>query len=123
MQTLDATVETSVDFLKIDVEGGEAEVLLGATEILKNHHPTLFVEVHPQFLSDERLMQVFDIVASHYEKIELYHRGGMNVVDKIKDQYLSADPLTRVHDPDRYIGDRVDGKGSGTFWVVGHGSC
>lgn len=34
------------DFIKIDVEGAEMEVLRGAENVLRNHQPKLFIEVH-----------------------------------------------------------------------------
>ncbi|MDB6058883.1 MAG: hypothetical protein JWO95_2727 [Verrucomicrobiales bacterium] len=34
------------DYIKVDVEGAEAMVLQGATQLLKEHRPTLFIEVH-----------------------------------------------------------------------------
>lgn len=34
------------DFIKIDVEGGEIEVLKGLTEIISNHHPKILVATH-----------------------------------------------------------------------------
>lgn len=36
--------ETKIDFIKIDVEGGEFDVLKGAKNILKNHQPILVFE-------------------------------------------------------------------------------
>lgn len=48
--TLDGLVQkerVSVpDYMKIDVEGAEMRVLLGAIDILKKHHPTLFLSTH-----------------------------------------------------------------------------
>lgn len=40
------------DVVKIDVEGAELDVLKGMREVLRENHPVLFVEIHPQFLSD-----------------------------------------------------------------------
>lgn len=34
------------DFLKIDVEGGELEVLEGAKDTISRYHPTIFLETH-----------------------------------------------------------------------------
>jgi len=38
--------------IKIDIEGGEFNALLGAENILKRRSPELFVEVHPKYISD-----------------------------------------------------------------------
>ena len=55
--TLDEFVATGSPpphLIKIDVEGGEGEVLLGAASLLRAHRPTLIVEVHhPQ--GDEQI--------------------------------------------------------------------
>lgn len=32
--------------IKVDVEGGELQVLRGAAKLLREHHPTLFMEIH-----------------------------------------------------------------------------
>ena len=39
--------EGVVDFIKIDVEGHEFQVLQGAEETLKKYKPTIFVETYP----------------------------------------------------------------------------
>ncbi|NNC99933.1 MAG: FkbM family methyltransferase, partial [Gammaproteobacteria bacterium] len=38
------------DVIKIDVQGAEMEVLLGAETIIRKHHPMIFLEVHPKLL-------------------------------------------------------------------------
>lgn len=38
--------EGQVDFIEIDVEGAEAQVLTGALSTIKLHHPALLIEVH-----------------------------------------------------------------------------
>lgn len=58
--TLDEIVFGKVNFIKIDVEGSELEVLKGAKRILEEHHPYIVMEIHgwdlvekvEQFLSD-----------------------------------------------------------------------
>jgi FkbM family methyltransferase len=38
--------QEQVDFVKIDVEGGEADVLAGAKDTLLDHRPQLLIEIH-----------------------------------------------------------------------------
>lgn len=40
------------DVITMDVEGAELEVLKGADLLLSQHHPTVFVSVHPTFLRE-----------------------------------------------------------------------
>ena len=44
MITLDNVKLSQVDFIKIDVEGMEIDVLRGATKILKKHRPMMLIE-------------------------------------------------------------------------------
>lgn len=41
------------DIISMDVEGSEWEVLQGAERMLRQHHPILFVSLHPEFLIDQ----------------------------------------------------------------------
>ena len=40
------------DVIKMDVQGAELEALKGAERLLREHHPVLFLEVHPTFVGD-----------------------------------------------------------------------
>lgn len=54
--TVDELVKTDdlhPSFIKIDVEGAEYEVLLGAEKTLRKFHPTLMTELHPDWLSKD----------------------------------------------------------------------
>ncbi len=50
MEALDEVIERyrlpPPDWIKIDVEGMEAEVLTGASETLRRFHPQMVVEIH-----------------------------------------------------------------------------
>ena len=48
-----------VDLVKIDVEGAEREVLEGAEETLKKHHPMVYVEVHSPRVRRHTLEKLF----------------------------------------------------------------
>ena len=50
VRTLDRYAEETgliPDAIKIDVEGAEVQVLLGASELLRRHRPVLLIGVHP----------------------------------------------------------------------------
>lgn len=53
--TVDQTVSQlgiKPSFMKIDVEGHEEFVILGAEKTINRYHPVIFMEFHPRFLSD-----------------------------------------------------------------------
>lgn len=54
------------DLIKIDIEGGETDFLIGATGLLKNHKPTLIVSAHGYQKRD----QCIDILNKHDYSIE-----------------------------------------------------
>ena len=67
------------DLIKIDVEGAELAVLEGARRILAQHHPVLFVEVHPGLLGsfDASAEQVYALLRTHGYTIQRFagHRN------------------------------------------------
>jgi len=58
--TLDALDLDTCHFIKIDVEGMEREVLLGACDILKRHRPILYVENDRKAKSEALLELLFE---------------------------------------------------------------
>lgn len=79
VETLDDLVNrlgvTRLDFVKADVEGGEARLLAGAKATLERFHPTLLLELEDRHLArfDTSVAQVVDVLAdlgyrpSHWE--------------------------------------------------------
>jgi FkbM family methyltransferase len=49
--SLDSLHLSRIDFIKVDVEGHELEVLRGAARTLKDNHPVLLVEIKPENMS------------------------------------------------------------------------
>lgn len=52
------------DFIKIDVQGMEYDVLLGAMETIEKHHPALLVET---MMDDKEDRRIFDLLNPHYK--------------------------------------------------------
>lgn len=66
VKRLDEICTEKVDFIKIDVEGFEYNVLLGAGALLKNYSPVIYMEVY-----DDKFEQVNKLLDSYgYRKIE-----------------------------------------------------
>lgn len=87
MTTLDHLVATHglarVDLVKIDVEGGEPDVLAGATATLADHRPALLVEVYEPFLrrTGRSADDVFDLLASAGYRPHRFGDDGLEPVD------------------------------------------
>lgn len=47
-----------VDLIKIDVEGGERRVLDGATQVLAQHRPVLFIEMHDFMVGPQNRFEI-----------------------------------------------------------------
>lgn len=66
MTTLDLLCEelalSRVDTMKIDVEGYEPEVLLGARKILSEHRPTICIELTPRWSRRPALPEAFELL-------------------------------------------------------------
>lgn len=70
------------NFIKIDVEGMEMDVLLGMTETIRNHKPQLFIEVHGASMQ-RKIENARNIVNFLLEKgYSLYHIESNNKIDR-----------------------------------------
>ncbi len=68
------------DFIKIDIDGGEADALAGAAEVLRGHHPHVVVETHSHDLERRCGRILVDCgyrpVIKHNRRIWREERGG-----------------------------------------------
>jgi FkbM family methyltransferase len=102
---LDALDYSSVVCVKIDVEGGELEVLRGLSRVLRDHHPVVMFEVLNHYLAitraalvkenqdfrDQRIRQLEDVFRSHgYYILHVLPGARLSHVERI-DPIVSAD--------------------------------
>jgi FkbM family methyltransferase len=84
---------TDVALLKIDCEGFEHQILLGAQELLQKQRPILFLELHPlgleRFGSTTRA--VIELLASRYE-FECWDFGRARFRSKLVRSFLKHRP-------------------------------
>lgn len=93
--TLDGFVKEKslkdIDILKIDVEGFDGQVLRGATALLRNQHPTLFVEYIP------RLLKNCNFDPAEYIKLITSHYKHCFAVNEINEQLYALDISSLKH--------------------------
>lgn len=78
-----------LDFIKMDIQGAELDLLQGASETINRFKPTIFLEAH------DHKEQIFDLLSGYGYKINLVTDGGLKQLQKAPD--VSADWLA-VHD-------------------------
>ena len=82
MVTLDSMRSTSVDFLKIDVEGWERDVLLGGEQTIREDKPVIAIEQKPGNAERYGIGQ--------YDAVKLLKSWGMKEASRIGDDYVMA---------------------------------
>lgn len=74
--TLDTLIDGTVDFIKIDVDGGEADLLKGAETMIKTSRPVVMIETAPA--THARVVTWFEERA--YSLGRVFDRGGYSNV-------------------------------------------
>jgi hypothetical protein len=91
---------SDVAFVKIDVEGAELEVIRGASNLLSESHPTLYLEAEPEWLErfDHTVADVFAELSSYGYESYLVTDSGITQVDagSYLAQYASGLGLNNV---------------------------
>ena len=126
IRTLTQTVNGTADFIKIDVEGYEEEVLNGAVDLIQNCQPTLLVEVHPLLIPryGGRTSKVLEILRATYPYVAAFEKGAEEgaLWSKVISRY-GLQPAVRKVDSLDNLFERCDrGEYSSTFWVVASAS-
>jgi FkbM family methyltransferase len=117
--SLDSALSGPIDFLKIDVEGYEGEVLAGARRLLREHRPILFVEIHPGFLAPphtvDGILAGLREIQPRIELLEISPQGSFG--EKARARYLGR-PVRRISDPETLLADCRAGRREEPFWAV-----
>ncbi len=64
----------SPDFVRMDVEGYELEILKGMTQVLKKKKLGLFIEVHAEFMGKDKTIEFFKLLkANGFKSCKIFH--------------------------------------------------
>lgn len=110
MVLLDSVINDKIALIKIDVEGYEGQVLAGAQRVIRQFHPKLFVEVHPDLLIGYSMRDIIGLVGSQYNNIR-YYDPKIGGVGKVYSRYALR-PFPAVL-RERDLSSRAD-----IFWMV-----
>jgi FkbM family methyltransferase len=71
------TNDLKFDFIKLDVEGSEIDVLKGASSVIKNDRPILLIAVHPLIIQENKQnhSEIFEILESF--NYSIYYNGNL----------------------------------------------
>lgn len=120
LRTLDELLAgRRVDFIKIDVEGYEGQVLDGAVRLLETQRPTLFVEIHPGFLAPPHTVDsLLGRLGELYSRIELWEIAPQaTFARKLWARYLGG-TVRPVPGREALLADSRAGRRHEPFWAV-----
>jgi len=76
VKTLDSFVQENdikkIDILRMDVEGFEYNIIVGANNVLEKYKPKIFVEIHKMYLGKEKTCKIFNDLKNKGYEIKYY---------------------------------------------------
>jgi hypothetical protein len=100
---IDSLGVAKVDFIKIDVEGYEGAVLDGARETIEKTRPVLFLELHPNLLTQHTHREAIDFLRQYYSRIAGYKIERVNLWGRVLQAYGLVEPFTKADDLDELL--------------------
>jgi len=99
MKLDDYLIDKNVDFIRMDVEGYEKEILKGLEETMKTKHPKhFFIEIHSDLLhkKDSSSKEILEYLEKFgYKVIKSFYRGSSKIMVDSSEKLL-AHPLLEV---------------------------
>ena len=125
VRRLDDLAQRQVDFIKVDVDGFEWDVLQGAEGILRRDRPCLFLEFHPHLVGrfGADIDTILDFLRQHYHSVVAFDWPSpdrCSVWRKAAMRYSLLDSVRKVADTDALLADCRSGERTRTFWFVCH---
>ncbi len=115
---MDDFLGESVDLVKIDVEGFEADVLSGAEKIIEELRPNLFVEVHSSIAGDRNHEYIFELMENNYS-VEYYEsEGDRSVGEKVQARYFGGHSVSEIQSREKLRDRCMSGDRAQPFWAV-----
>ena len=93
-RTLDSCAFTNIGFIKIDVEGHEAEVLAGATRSISQFRPVLLIELEERH-TGRPIEQTIGAVTSHGYNAHFVQGGKLTPIEAFDPDAQHRSPATR----------------------------
>lgn len=108
-----------VDFVKIDVEGYEGEVLAGAQNLLDERRPRIFLEMHPTMMqSGHTIGSIVSMLEERYAgNVRFYELPKCGPRERIRAQYFGSD-IVRPMRRQEILRSCEAGEREETFWLV-----
>lgn len=123
VRPLDAICPHAIDFIKIDVEGYEGQVLDGMKQLLQRDRPILFIEMHPHLLSQHghtvgSILGALRRLYPHIEAHTALEFGDSPRWRRLLSRYLERYALEPLALSDQLVTDCDSGRYKHTFWLI-----
>lgn len=84
IRKLDDLIKSKVDFIKIDVEGYEPQVIFGAKNIIKKYKPKILLEYNPKIYHDKGLSMFSFLIEEGYNFTDFDTKNNTDYIAYIK---------------------------------------
>lgn len=119
---LSELLRSAPDFIKIDVDGFEMNVLVGSHSVLVKSQPTLLLEVHPHLLPrfGSSCSEVYEFLNGIYGRIQAFHTPrpeSLRLSEKLKLR-LDSSTVVEIVDVEGLVAKSDAGDHQFTFWLL-----